>query len=76
MLRRLDTGPATTRFLGYLSRGGTLDVNGMLFANRTTWAHAVEAAAGALGTPVERVLLAEEVAAVRGVGDPTVLFMQ
>jgi phosphoketolase len=76
VLRRLDTGPATTRFLGYLSRGGTLDVNGMLFANRTTWAHAVEAAAGVLGTPVERVLLAEEVAAVRGVGDPTLLFMQ
>jgi phosphoketolase len=70
LLRRLDTGAATTRVLGYLSRGGTLDVGGMLFANRTTWAHAVAAAAEAAGLPVEQLLDPEEVKAVRGVGDP------
>ncbi|MEO8161076.1 MAG: xylulose 5-phosphate 3-epimerase, partial [Arenimonas sp.] len=38
VLRRIDSGPATTRALGYINRGGTLDVAGLLFANRTTWA--------------------------------------
>jgi phosphoketolase len=73
LLRRLDTGPATTRVLGYVSRGGTLDVGGMLFANRTTWAHAVAAAADALGLPVEKLLEPLEVQAVRGHGDPAVI---
>mgnify|MGYP003298573029 CR=1 FL=1 len=31
-LRRIDSGPDTTRELGYINRGGTLDVAGMLFA--------------------------------------------
>src|SRR3546814_13575763 len=37
-LRRLDTGPATTAALGFVNRGGTLAVPGLLFANRSTWA--------------------------------------
>ncbi|TXH95241.1 MAG: xylulose 5-phosphate 3-epimerase [Pseudomonas sp.] len=49
VLRRLDGGPARTRALGYISRGGTFDVDGMLFANRCTWAHAVDAAAALTG---------------------------
>src|SRR3546814_1629327 len=48
-LRRLDTGPATTAALGFVNRGGTLDVPGLLFANRSTWAHVVDAAAHVLG---------------------------
>ena len=43
-LRRLDDGRHKTRALGYINRGGTLDVQGMLFANRCTAAHAVTAA--------------------------------
>jgi len=74
LLRRLDTGPLRTRALGYLSRGGTLDVNGMLFANRSTWAHAVAAAAEVLDVAVEQLLDAPEFAAVQGRGEPTVLF--
>lgn len=70
VLRPLDTGPVTTRVLGYVSRGGTLDVAGMLFANRTTWAHAVYAAAQAAGLEVEGLLDAPELRAVRGSGDP------
>lgn len=70
LLRRLDTGVATTRALGYVSRGGTLDVGGMLFANRTTWAHAVAAAADAAGIAIEQVLEPAEAKAVRGEGDP------
>jgi phosphoketolase len=74
LLRRLDTGPERTRVLGYVSRGGTLDVNGMLFANRCTWAHAVAAAAEMLDRPVATLLDAAELAAVHGSGDPSVLF--
>ncbi|HIE5094119.1 TPA: xylulose 5-phosphate 3-epimerase [Stenotrophomonas maltophilia] len=49
ILRRLDGGQARTRALGYISRGGTLDVAGMLLANRCTWIHAVQAAAQVTG---------------------------
>ncbi|MDP3137503.1 MAG: xylulose 5-phosphate 3-epimerase, partial [Burkholderiaceae bacterium] len=73
ILRPLDTGPAKTRVLGYVSRGGTLDVAGMLFANRATWAHAVCAAAEAAGLELERLLDGPELQAVRGSGDPRVI---
>lgn len=56
LLRRIDSGPSKTRALGYVSRGGTLDVAGMLFANRCTWAHAVDAAAAVAGWKRDEVL--------------------
>jgi phosphoketolase len=70
VLRRIDTGPRRTRALGYIARGGTLDVAGMLFANRCTWAHAVAEAAEALGVDPAGLLGGDELAAVRGRGDP------
>lgn len=70
VLRRIDTGPRRTRALGYIARGGTLDVAGMLFANRCTWAHVAAETADALGADPATVLGADELAAVRGVGDP------
>ena len=70
VLRRIDTGPQRTRALGYIARGGTLDVAGMLFANRCTWAHVAAEAASALGVDAAQVLRADELAAVRGQGDP------
>lgn len=73
VLRRIDTGPDRTTVLGYVSRGGTLDVGGMLFANRCTWAHAVAAATSALGEDPGFALNASELAAVRGSGDPYAL---
>lgn len=45
ILRRIDSGPQKTRALGYISRGGTLDVAGMLRANRCTWQDALRATA-------------------------------
>lgn len=72
-LRRIDTGPASTTALGFINRGGTLDVEGLLFANRCTWAHIVAAAASVLFVPVDNVLDADEVAAVEGHGDPASL---
>ena len=74
VLRRVDTGPGRTTLLGYTSRGGTLDVQGMLFANRCTWAHAVEAAAAALGVDAALLLEPAERAALQGEGDPRALF--
>lgn len=70
VLRRIDTGPQQTCALGYIARGGTLDVAGMLFANRCTWAHVAAEAASALGVDAAQVLRADELAAVRGQGDP------
>ena len=73
LLRRIDGGPARTRGLGYISRGGTLDVAGMLFANRCTWAHATAAAADLLGAGTAAFLDPEETAAVEGRAHPRVL---
>jgi phosphoketolase len=65
--------PVTTPVLGFINHGGTLDESGMLFANRCTWAHALAAAAVALGDPPETLLEAEEYAAILGSGDPAVI---
>jgi phosphoketolase len=73
LLRQIDTGPARTVVLGYVSRGGTLDTFGMLFANRCTWAHALVASAHVLGIDVAALLSAEELRAVGGETDPLVL---
>lgn len=72
-VRRLDTGPATTAALGFINRGGTLDVPGLLFANRSTWAHVVDASARVLGLATEDLLTAEEYRAISGRGDPVAL---
>ena len=72
-LRRIDTGPATTRALGFVNQGGTLDVPGLLFANRCTWAHTVAAALAVLGRPLSDGLHADEQAALAGRGDPSVI---
>lgn len=65
--------PVTTPVLGFINHGGTLDESGMLFANRCTWAHALSAAAVALGDPPETLLEAEEYAAILGCGDPAAI---
>ena len=72
-LRRLDGGPDRTKALGYINRGGTLDVSGMLFANRCSWAHAVSAAAVLLKSEKNTWLEPAELAAIEGRGDPRVL---
>jgi phosphoketolase len=64
VLSPLSPGPDTTRFLGYINRGGTLDVRGMLFANRCTWAHAVAAVEDMFGR--EELLDRRERDAVEG----------
>ena len=70
VLRRIDGGAERFKAHGYSNRGGTLDVRGMLFANRCTWAHLTASAAGLLGVPLEALLTVEEIAAVSGRGEP------
>jgi len=66
-------GPQQTRVLGYRNRGGTLDEAGMLFANKASWAHVLQAAAELQDKPLDEWLNAEELAAVQGRGDPSCL---
>ena len=73
ILRRIDGGPDQMRALGYISRGGTLDVHGMLFANHCTWAHAVDAAITVLKELPSDLLSADERRAIEGSGKPSVL---
>lgn len=68
VLRRIDGGPATTAALGYINRGGTFDVEGMLFANHCTWAHIVQRAATLLREDAARFLTESERAALAGRG--------
>ena len=59
-LRPLDLGSEHTRALGYVNRGGTLDVEGLLLANRCSWMHALETLARMLDEPLEAWLDEEE----------------
>jgi len=68
--RPLDLGPAKTLALGYINQGGTLDSEGMLFANKCTWAHAALQLARRLGRSDDVWLSAAELSAVLGRGDP------
>jgi phosphoketolase len=63
VLGPLHTG-ARTVGLGFTDQGGTLNVDGMLFVNRATWAHVLAAVAGVLELPRAAVLTAQETAAL------------
>ena len=63
VLAPLSTG-ARTAALGFVNHGGTLNVEGMLFVNGSTWAHAVAAAGRLLGIERAELLTAEEQAAL------------
>jgi phosphoketolase len=68
--RLLDLGPHNTVALGYINQGGTLDADGLLFANRCTWADALAALARLSEREPQEWLSGEEWAAIQGQGDP------
>jgi phosphoketolase len=72
-LRRLDTGAANSRFMGYRNLGGTLDLFGMLYANGQTWAHIVIEVADLLGCDAQRWLEPAHYEAAIGQGNPAIL---
>lgn len=63
VLAPLGTGQSTTA-LGYTAAGGTFDTKGLLFANRSSWADIVAAAARLLRYDVRRLLSEDERAAI------------
>lgn len=69
VLNQLVTGDQTSG-LGYIARGGTLTVPGMLFVNRCTWAHILEESACLLKLPREALLNPDELAALDGKTSP------
>lgn len=74
IVRPLDTGPLNTHVLGYANRGGTLDTNGLLFANKCTWAHALEKVAIAQKFKLRELLATPEFNALQGKGPPSALW--
>jgi phosphoketolase len=50
--------------LGFVNHGATLEVEGMLFLNRATWAHVVDAAARVIAVPRADLLTDDEQAAL------------
>jgi phosphoketolase len=69
VLSPLHTGPRTAG-LGYISRGGTLTVAGLLFVNECTWAHVLRALARVQGADEARTLQPEEREALDGCRSP------
>lgn len=69
-LQPLHTGCDRTGALGYINHGGTLNVPGMLFVNRCTWAHILAETARVLDMPREALLTAPELAALDGKACP------
>jgi phosphoketolase len=70
VLQPLHTGYSTTSSLGFIGQGGTLTVAGMLFVNRSTWAHILAEAARLSGLPRQDLLTAQELAALDGQASP------
>jgi hypothetical protein len=66
VLEPLHTGAGKTVALGFLGKGGTLTIAGMLFVNGCTWAHVLARAAQTLGLAREDLLTAEELAVLDG----------
>ena len=50
--------------LGFVNAGGTLDLDGLLFVNRCSWAHCVDAVADLLGIERRRLLESKEIEAL------------
>lgn len=72
MLGLLDPlhAPARSAVLGYVSEGGTYDTPGLLFVNRSSWAHVAAEAARLLGIERDRVLEPAERDALDGRRSP------
>jgi hypothetical protein len=62
-LQPLNTGERTVG-LGFVNHSGTLSVAGMLFVNRSSWAHVLTECARVAGLNREDLLTADELAAL------------
>ncbi len=73
VLQAFNTGREQTGALGFTNQGGTLNVPGMLFVNRCTWAHVLLEVARVLGLLQEELLTSEELAVLNGKASPEVV---
>ncbi len=64
---------ARTRVMGYSNQGGTLNEAGMLFANQSSWAHALVACAQVMNRLPADWLSSAELAALEGRGSPSLI---
>ncbi|HSW62578.1 MAG TPA: hypothetical protein VLH56_04580 [Dissulfurispiraceae bacterium] len=69
-LQSLNTGRGRTAGLGFINHGGTLNVPGMLFVNRCTWAHIVNEVAQVLQMRRDDLLTEEELDVLDGTASP------
>jgi phosphoketolase len=75
VLLSLNTSWDKTSGLGYINQGGTLDVNGLMFINRCTWAHILLETARVLALSREELLTADELAALEGKAVPELILV-
>jgi phosphoketolase len=69
MLQRIWQG-RSVQALGFINEGGTLDVEGMLFVNRCSWAHIVQQSLTMLVVAAENALSKDEIQALAGKRSP------
>ena len=65
-LQPLNTGSSTCSAVGFSGRGGTLDINGLLFLNGCSWAHIVQEAAKVGGLSRRDLLSDRELEVMEG----------
>lgn len=70
VLEPLHTGYGTTRALGFINHGGTLNVHGMFFVNRCSWCHILLEVTQILGLSRDELLLEAEQAVMDGTVSP------
>lgn len=69
-LQPLNKGSDLTAALGFINQGGILNVPGMLFVNRCTWAYILLEVTRVLGILQKELLTSEELAALSGKSSP------
>ena len=69
-IQPLFTGHSRTAALGFVNQGGTLNRHGMLFINRSSWAHVLAETARVLDLSREDLLTAKEIEAIAGKTSP------
>jgi phosphoketolase len=74
-LHAVNTGIEQTSALGFIGCGGTLNTDGMLFVNRSSWGHILSEAARLLAMPRDRLLTVEEADALDGKRTPEGIFV-
>lgn len=74
VLRRIDTGFANAKFLGYINKGGTLSTKGMLYTNFCSHLHVIKEISHLLSIPLNLLLDNKYIQMLENKGDPNELY--